>query len=96
VAGGASLLRLMILRFSKLWEAAERAVTEVEKDDTLQQAASLEARTSFCPRCGQRGQNDRRFEEAREIVYREIHPATVRSIDVDLALTYAYWRKKVI
>ena len=79
-----------------MWKASDEAVLEVAQDLKLQHATALQGNVSYCPRCGQRPDGDRRFEEARELLFSKIPINTVRRVDADFCLAFAYWRRKVI
>ena len=73
--------------------AARRAVEHIAKDRKLQDAAGIEATTSYCPRCGQLPSGDRRMEEARELAITDLGYSPKRS-DLDFALAVHYYRMK--
>lgn len=83
--------RLWHLRDSLVWTTAEQAVKAVMNDRALNAAAQAEAHISFCPRCGQRPDGDRRMEEAREMVMTALNGLEVNRRDVDFALAFHYW-----
>lgn len=86
--------RLWGLRESRTWVAANSAVKAVMADRHLMNAAQGEPYTSFCPRCGQIPDGDRRMEEAREIAL-SILKKDVKRRDLDLALTFHYWFERL-
>ena len=75
-----------------LYQTAKAAVQSTSANRVLNEAALSESEVSFCPRCGQRPQDDRRKEEARLLVY-ATHPNAKRA-DVDFSLSLAYWLRK--
>lgn len=75
-----------------LWEAAENAVAQVWNNKALQDAATTESEISFCPRCGQVPDGDRRMEEARELVIAK--GIIARRSDLDFAINAHFWMKK--
>ena len=87
--------KLVRLINSPLWRAADRAVMQVVRLHQLQKACQGEEQTSFCPRCGQLPDGDRRMEEAREIFLADWRGATPRRSEVDFALAWAYFRRKI-
>ncbi len=78
-----------------LWRAADRSVLEVMQRHELQKACKNEERTTFCPRCGQMPDGDRRMEEAREIFLAAWRGAIPRRSELDFALAWAYFRRKI-
>ena len=78
-----------------LWRAADAAVQEVVRDHALHHASRREERTSFCPRCGQIPDGDRRMEEAREIFLASWKGMPVRRSELDFALAWAYCKRKL-
>lgn len=86
-------LKIRRLRKEPLWGAAERAVNRVAEYRLLQEAAVKEPMISFCPRCGQLPDGDRRMEEARTMVVAELGFAPPRS-DLDFALAWHYWKRR--
>lgn len=78
-----------------LWRAADRAVLQVMAHHELQKACGNEERTTFCPRCGQMPDGDRRMEEAREIFLAEWRDAIPGRSELDFALAWAYFRRKI-
>lgn len=81
-------------KFTKtpLWQCAREAVADVIGNHALQYIAAIEEKTSFCPRCGQLTDGDRRFEEAREFVLTRMPDA--RRNDVDFAISAQYWARR--
>lgn len=88
------LFRLWGLRDSRTWVTARNAVKTVMADRNLTNAAQSEPYTSFCPRCGQIPDGDRRMEEAREIAL-SILKKDVKRRDLDLALAFHYWFERL-
>jgi hypothetical protein len=88
------LRRLWGLRESRTWVAANSAVKAVMADRNLTNAAQGEPYTSFCPRCGQIPDGDRRMEEAREIAL-SVLKKDVKRRDLDLALAFHYWFERL-
>lgn len=77
---------------SPLWDAAGKAVSQVSVNRPLQEAASAESVISFCPRCGQTPDGDRRQEEARELVMATgLNP---KRSDLDFAIAAHFWMRK--
>ena len=89
------VFKLVRLLDTPLWRAAERAVLRVMQDHELQKACKNEDRTSFCPRCGQIPDGDRRMEEARESFLAEWRSAIPKRSELDFALAWAYFRRKI-
>jgi hypothetical protein len=88
-----TLWRIWKLRRSPVWKSAKKAVKKVASSRVIQEAAGKERTISFCPRCGQSPDGDRRMEEAREMVVKELGYVPRRS-DLDFALSWLYWRSK--
>ena len=78
-----------------LWRAANRAVLQVMAHHELEKVCGNEERTTFCPRCGQMPDGDRRMEEAREVLLTEWIGAIPRRSELDFALAWAYFRRKI-
>jgi len=78
-----------------LWRTADRAVLQVMRHHELQKASRNEERITFCPRCGQMPDGDRRMEEAREKFLAEWRRATPKRSELDFALAWAYFRRKI-
>ena len=83
-----------------LWRAADRAVLQVMQHHELQKACANEERTSFCPRCGQMPDGDRRMEEAREFFLADWNDGRPgrempKRSELDFALAWAYFRRKI-
>lgn len=78
-----------------IWRAADQAVLQVVQDHALHHASRHEERTSFCPRCGQIPDGDRRTEEAREIFLTNWKGTPVRRSELDFALAWAYCKRKL-
>ena len=77
-----------------LWRAADSAVLHVLQSEHLQHAAKLSETTSFCPRCGQLPDGDRRMDEAREHFALKWRGALPKRSELDFALAWAYFRRK--
>ena len=89
----------MVKRLWKLWRSpvyalAKNAVREVARDQALQLAAATSTTLPFCPRCGQRPDGDRRMDEARERVMSQVSGYAIKRSDLDLLLSWHYWRLK--
>ncbi len=78
-----------------IWRAADRAVVQVMRDHELQKACKNQEMTSFCPRCGQMPDGDRRMEEAREKFLAAWPGAIPRRSELDFALAWAYFQRKL-
>lgn len=78
-----------------LWRAADRAALQVMAHHELQKACKNEERTTFCPRCGQMPDGDRRMEEAREFFLAEWRGVIPKRSELDFALGWAYFRRKI-
>lgn len=89
------LFKLLRLLDTPLWRAAERAAVQVMQDHALQKACGNEERTSFCPRCGQMPDGDRRMEEARELFLAAWKGIRPKRSELDFALAWAYFRHKI-
>lgn len=89
-----TLLRLWRLAKSPVWKAAKAAVRAVRDDEPLQGVAVHEEKTSFCPRCGQVPDGDRRMDEARERALAQLPDAVLHRSDLDFAIAWHYWRTK--
>src|SRR5262252_145692 len=74
-----------------LWREADRAVLQVMQHHELQKVSRNEERVTFCPRCGQMPDGDRRMEEAREIFLAGWQGAIPKRSEVDFALAWAYF-----
>jgi len=70
-------------------------VIQVVRHHQLHKACQGEEQTSFCPRCGQLPDGDRRMEEAREIFLAEWRGAMPKRSELDFALAWAYFRRKI-
>ena len=79
---------------SPVWSAARRAVKGVAQDRALHAAAQAEPNVSYCPRCGQLPDGDRRFEEAREMTLACLGEQPKRR-DLDFALAFHYWSSRL-
>ena len=78
-----------------LWRAADCAVLRVMQHHELQKVSRNEERVTFCPRCGQMPDGDRRMEEAREIFLTDWRGAIPRRSELDFALAWAYFCRKL-
>jgi hypothetical protein len=87
--------KLVRLLDTALWRAADRAVLEVMQDHELHKACKNEELTSFCLRCGQLPDGDRRLEEARELFLAAWKGTPPRRSELDFALAWAYFRRKL-
>jgi len=87
--------KLMRLLDTPLWRAADGAVVRVMQHHELQKACKNEERTTFCPRCGQMPDGDRRMEEARENFLAAWHGTSPKRSELDFALSWAYFRRKI-
>jgi len=88
-------VKLVRLLDTPLWRAANGAVVQVMLNHELQKACKNEERTSFCPRCGQMPDGDRRVEEARELFLAAWKGTSPRRSELDFALAWAYFRRKL-
>jgi len=86
--------RFWRMRQTHVWEKAARAVEEVLRHDVLQHAATAQDCVTFCPRCGQIPDGDRRMEEARERFFARWKGAAPKRSELDFALAWAYFRRK--
>lgn len=87
--------KLLYLPATPLWRAAGHAAAAVMECGEAQRAARFEERTSFCPRCGQLPDGDRRMDEAREVfaaIWGTRKPP--KRSELDFALACAYFRRK--
>ena len=87
--------KLLRLLDSPLWRVADGAVVQVMQHHELHKACKNEERTSFCPRCGQMPDGDRRMEEARENFLALWNGDTPKRSELDFALAWAYFRRKL-
>jgi len=78
-----------------LWRVADRAVVQVMQHHELHKACKNEERVSFCPRCGQLPDGDRRMEEAREFFHVAWKGDLPKRSELDFALAWAYFRRKI-
>lgn len=78
-----------------LWRAADRAVLRVMLHHELQKVSKNEEQITFCPRCGQMPDGDRRIEEAREFFLADWRGAIPKRSELDFALAWAYFRRKL-
>ena len=86
--------RFWRMRQTHVWEKAALAVEEVLGHDGLQQAAAQQDCVTFCPRCGQIPDGDRRMEEARERFLASWKGAAPKRSELDFALAWEYFRRK--
>lgn len=89
------IFKLVRLLDTPLWRAADRAVMQVMQHHELQKACKNEERITYCPRCGQMPDGDRRMEEARETFLADWGGAIPRRSELDFALAWAYFRRKL-
>ena len=89
------VFKLVRLLDTPLWRVADRAVLQVVRDHELQKAYKNEEMTSYCPRCGQMPDGDRRMEEAREKFSATWNGARPKRSELDFALAWAYFRRKI-
>jgi len=87
--------KLARLLDSPLWRAADKAVLQVMQHYELQKACKNEERVSFCPRCGQMPDGDRRMEEAREFLHAAWKGDLPKRSELDFALAWAYFRRNI-
>jgi len=87
--------KLVRLLDTPLWRLADRAVLKVMHHHELQKACKNEEWTSYCPRCGQMPDGDRRMEEARENFSAIWKGAPPKRSELDFALAWAYFRRKI-
>jgi hypothetical protein len=78
---------------SPLWRAADGAVMRVMLHHELHKACKNEEMVSFCPRCGQMPDGDRRMEEAREHFLEVWNGDAPKRSELDFALAWAYFRR---
>lgn len=78
-----------------VWRAADSAVLQVLQSEHLQRAAKMSETTSFCPRCGQLPDGDRRMEEARELFASKWRGTLPKRSELDFAIAWAYFRRKL-
>jgi hypothetical protein len=78
-----------------LWHVANRAVVQVMLHHELHKACKNEELVSFCPRCGQLPDGDRRMEEAREHFLEIWNGDAPKRSELDFALAWAYFRRKL-
>ena len=88
------LRKLWWFRHSKVSAAATTAVASVLTQKNLIQAAEHEEAPKFCPMCGQIPDGDRRMDHARAIAMEILKGENVKRSDLDLAISFEYWRKK--
>jgi hypothetical protein len=90
-----SVFKLARLLDTRLWRVADGAVVQVMQRHELHKACKNEELTSFCPRCGQMPDGDRRMEEARENFLAKWRGETPKRSELDFALAWAYFRRKL-
>lgn len=90
-----SVFKLLRLLDTPLWRVADCAVVQVMQHHELHKACKNEERTSFCPRCGQMPDGDRRMEEARENFFAMWPGDPPKRSELDFALAWAYFRRKI-
>jgi hypothetical protein len=95
VAWFRSVFKLLRLLDTPLWRAADGAVVQVMQQHELHKACKNEELTSFCPRCGQMPDGDRRMEEARENFLATWKGDALKRSELDFALAWAYFRRKL-
>jgi hypothetical protein len=89
------VFKLVRLLDTPLWRVADGAVVQVMQQHQLHKACKNEELTSFCPRCGQMPDGDRRMEEARENFLAMWRGETPKRGELDFALAWAYFRRKL-
>ena len=89
------VFKLLRLLDTPLWRVADRAAVQVMQHHELHKACKNEERTSFCPRCGQMPDGDRRMEEARENFIAMWQGDPPKRSELDFALAWAYFRRKI-
>lgn len=89
------VFKLVRLLDTPLWRVADRAVVQVMCDHELQKTCKNEEHTSYCPRCGQMPDGDRRMEEARELFFKMWKGDIPKRSELDVALAWAYFRRKI-
>jgi hypothetical protein len=89
------VFKLVRLLDTPLWRVANAAVVQVMQHHELHKVCKNEERTSFCPRCGQMPDGDRRMEEARENFLAMWNGATPKRSELDFALAWAYFHHKI-
>jgi hypothetical protein len=87
--------KLARLLDTPMWRAADGAVLQVMQHHELQKASGNEEQVSFCPRCGQLPDGDRRMEEAREFFHASWKGDVPKRSELDFALAWAYFRRKI-
>ena len=85
--------RLWKFLYSPQYRAAVQAVEAVARDKSIRNLGETEGVVSFCPRCGQRPQNDVRHDEAFEIAFGILEPKQ-RTLRMHFALELALWLRK--
>ena len=89
------VFKLLRLLDTPLWRVAGRAVVQVMQYHELHKVCRNEEMTSFCPRCGQMPDGDRRMEEARENFFSMWQGHPPKRSELDFALAWAYFRRKI-
>ena len=89
------VFKLVRLLDTPLWRMADRVAVQVMQHHELHKACKNEETTSFCPRCGQMPDGDRRMEEAREFFLALWKGAPPKRSELDFALAWAYFRRKI-
>ena len=95
VAWFRAVFKMVRLLDTPLWRVANIAVVQVIQHHELHKASKNEEMVSFCPRCGQMPDGDRRMEEARENFLAMWQGSTPKRSELDFALAWAYFRRKV-
>jgi len=89
------VFKFLRLTDSPLWREADRAVQRVMAHHELQKASGNQELLSFCPRCGQLPDGDRRMEEARELFLEKWPALPPKRSELDFALAWAYFKRKI-
>ena len=89
------VFKLVRLLDTPVWRVADRAVVQVMQHHELHKACKNEELISFCPRCGQMPDGDRRMEKARENFLTLWKGDMPRRSELDFALAWAYFRRKI-
>ena len=89
------VFKLVRLLDTPLWRVADGAAVQVMQHHELHKACKNEETTSFCPRCGQMPDGDRRMEEAREFFLAQWKGDPPKRSELDFALAWAYFRRKI-
>lgn len=74
------------------FKQAQLAVQMISENGKLRTLGEKEGQISFCPRCGQRPDQDVRHDEAFELAFGKL-PPTARSKDLHFAVELARWIK---